>query len=85
MASRLNGKMRIALISFEFAGGVNTGGIGTYVRNAVPMLAARGHALSDAWPPDSPTGIQAILYDAKEDVLEGGADRRSPDTAAVGR
>ena len=49
------------------------------------LLAARGHTLSDAWPPDSPTGVQAIVYDAKEDVLEGAADRRSPDTAAVGR
>jgi gamma-glutamyltranspeptidase / glutathione hydrolase len=49
------------------------------------LLAGRGHALSDAWPPDSPTGVQAILYDAKEDVLEGGTDRRSPDTAAIGR
>src|SRR2546428_4127215 len=49
------------------------------------LLAARGHTLSDAWPPDSPTGVQAILYDAKEDMLEGAADRRSPDTAAVGR
>jgi gamma-glutamyltranspeptidase/glutathione hydrolase len=49
------------------------------------LLAARGHTLSNAWPPESPTGVQAILYDSKEDVLEGGADRRSPDTAAVGR
>jgi len=49
------------------------------------LLAARGHALSDAWPANSPTGVQAILYNAKEDLLEGGADRRSPDTAAVGR
>jgi len=49
------------------------------------LLAARGHVLSDAWPPDSPTGVQAIHYDAKEDVLEGAADRRAPDTAAVGR
>ena len=49
------------------------------------LLAARGHTLSDAWPPDSPTGVQAILYDANADLLEGGADRRSPDTAAVGR
>jgi gamma-glutamyltranspeptidase / glutathione hydrolase len=49
------------------------------------LLAARGHTLSDAWPADSPTGIQAILYNPKEDLLEGGADRRSPDTAAVGR
>ena len=49
------------------------------------LLAARGHTLSDAWPADSPTGVQAILYNAKEDVLEGAADRRAADTAAVGR
>jgi gamma-glutamyltranspeptidase / glutathione hydrolase len=49
------------------------------------LLQARGHSLSDAWPADSPTGVQAILYNVKEDLLEGGADRRSPDTAAVGR
>jgi gamma-glutamyltranspeptidase / glutathione hydrolase len=49
------------------------------------LLAARGHTLSNAWPPESPTGVQAIFYDPGEDVLEGGADRRSPDSAAVGR
>lgn len=35
--------MRIALVSYEYAGGVNSGGIGTYVRTAAAMLAARGH------------------------------------------
>jgi len=49
------------------------------------LLAARGHVLSDAWPADSPTGVQAIRYDTKEDVIEGAADRRGPDSAAVGR
>jgi gamma-glutamyltranspeptidase / glutathione hydrolase len=49
------------------------------------LLVARGHTLSDAWPPDSPTGVQAILYDAKQGFLEGAADRRSSDAAAVGR
>jgi len=49
------------------------------------LLAARGHTLSDEWPPGSPTGIEAILYDAREDLLAGGVDRRGPDAAAVGR
>lgn len=35
--------MRIALIASEFAGTVQTGGIGTYMRNISVMLAARGH------------------------------------------
>jgi glycogen(starch) synthase len=35
--------MRIALISYEFAGVGAGGGIGTYVRNAAKMLAANGH------------------------------------------
>lgn len=35
--------MRIAFISYEYAGGPSSGGIGTYVRNAASMLAARGH------------------------------------------
>jgi hypothetical protein len=29
--------------------------------------------------------VHAILFDAAGDVLEGGADRRSPDAAAIGR
>jgi gamma-glutamyltranspeptidase/glutathione hydrolase len=48
------------------------------------LLRARGHALSDAWPRDSPTWVGAVMYDAKEDVLEAGCDHRYPDAAAVG-
>lgn len=35
--------MRIALISYEFAGTPAGGGIGTYARGAATMMAARGH------------------------------------------
>lgn len=37
--------LRIALISFEYAGEAAGGGIGTYVRNAARMLADRGHTV----------------------------------------
>jgi gamma-glutamyltranspeptidase/glutathione hydrolase len=54
--------------------------------DTVALLVARGHKLSDAWPDDSPTSVQAIVFDAEGDVLEGGVDRRgAPDAAAVGR
>src|ERR1700688_3410592 len=35
--------MRIALVSYEYAGIAASGGIGTYIRNVAPMLRARGH------------------------------------------
>ncbi len=35
--------MRLAFISYEYAGAASGGGIGTYVRNAARMLADRGH------------------------------------------
>ena len=35
--------MHIGLISYEYAGEIAAGGIGTYVRNAAQMLARRGH------------------------------------------
>lgn len=35
--------MRIAFVSYEYAGVASGGGIGTYVRNAAAMLAGRGH------------------------------------------
>ncbi len=35
--------MKIALISYEFAGLAASGGIGTYMRNAARMLSERGH------------------------------------------
>ena len=49
------------------------------------LLTERGHFLSDRWPPDSPTNVQAVRYDPEEKLLEGGSDRRSPDAAAIGR
>ena len=45
------------------------------------VLRARGHALDEV----GGQGVaQGIVYDAKEDVLEGGADRRSSESAAIG-
>lgn len=35
--------MRIALVSFEYAGAATGGGIGTYMRNVADMMTARGH------------------------------------------
>jgi gamma-glutamyltranspeptidase/glutathione hydrolase len=50
--------------------------------DTLELLRARGHALNEI-------GLQgvaeAIVYDAAADVLEGAADRRRPDGAAVGR
>lgn len=37
--------MRIAFVSYEYAGISQGGGIATYVRNAAAMLTARGHAV----------------------------------------
>src|SRR2546426_10496798 len=51
--------------------------------DTIALLKARGHVLSDAWPADSQGVAQAILYNAKENVLEGGTDRRVPDGAAI--
>ena len=36
-------QLRVAFISYEYAGLAKGGGIGTYVRNAAAMLAGRGH------------------------------------------
>ena len=49
------------------------------------LLTARGHRLSDQWPSDSASGVQAVRYDLAEGLLEGGSDRRSSDAAAIGR
>lgn len=35
--------MRIALVSYEYAGVSRSGGIGTYIRNTAKMLSDRGH------------------------------------------
>lgn len=37
--------MRIAFVSYEYAGIAEGGGIGTYVRQTAAMLAARGHSV----------------------------------------
>ncbi|HVO10173.1 MAG TPA: gamma-glutamyltransferase [Vicinamibacteria bacterium] len=44
-------------------------------------LLARGHRLSEI---ERQGVVEAIALDAKEDLLEGGSDRRAPDGAAVG-
>jgi gamma-glutamyltranspeptidase / glutathione hydrolase len=49
--------------------------------DTIKDLERRGHTLREG----GGQGVaQVIIYDAKEDVLEGGNDRRAPDGAAVG-
>ncbi len=50
--------------------------------DTLALLAARGHTLAEV-----PTqGVaQGIVYNAAENLLEGGSDRRRPDGAAIGR
>jgi gamma-glutamyltranspeptidase/glutathione hydrolase len=50
--------------------------------DTLALLRAKGHTLEAV---DVQGSVQAIAYDAKADVLEGAADRRSPDAAAIGR
>lgn len=56
--------------------------------DTVALLEARGHALrvaaTEKGVPTRQGVAEAIVYNAKEDVLEGGADRRAADGAAVG-
>ena len=47
------------------------------------LLESRGHSLFEI--AGNQGNAQAIVYDAKAGVLEGGADIRDPDGAAVGR
>jgi gamma-glutamyltranspeptidase/glutathione hydrolase len=50
--------------------------------DTVALLRARGHDLKEI----ATQGVaQGILYDAKDDMLEGGSDRRVEDGAALGR
>ncbi len=50
--------------------------------DTLALLRAKGHELQET----SAQGVaEGIVYDAKEDLLEGGCDRRAPDGAAVGR
>ena len=51
--------------------------------DTLAILRARGHALAEN---DEHQGTaEGIVYNVKEDLLEGGSDRRAPDGAAVGR
>jgi len=50
--------------------------------DTIALLRAKGHDLREV---DSQGVAQGVLYDAKENVLEGGTDRRVPDGAAIGR
>jgi gamma-glutamyltranspeptidase/glutathione hydrolase len=50
--------------------------------DTLALLRAKGHTLEAV---DVQGSVQAIAYDPKADVLEGAADRRSPDAAAIGR
>ncbi|RPI29392.1 MAG: gamma-glutamyltransferase [Acidobacteria bacterium] len=45
------------------------------------ILTSLGHSLTEI---QSQGVVEAIVYDPKRDVLEGGCDRRAPDGAAVG-
>jgi gamma-glutamyltranspeptidase/glutathione hydrolase len=51
--------------------------------DTLALLRSRGHTLIEG---DGAQGVaQAILYDAKNDMLEGASDRRDRDGAAIGR
>jgi gamma-glutamyltranspeptidase / glutathione hydrolase len=53
--------------------------------DTVEGLQRRGHTLQVMPGAGSSQGVaQVIVYDAKDDMLEGGSDRRAPDGAAVG-
>ncbi len=49
--------------------------------DTLALLALRGHALREV---DVQGSVQGIVFDAEANLLEGGADRRRPDSAAVG-
>ena len=50
------------------------------------LLRARGHEVKELEGEWASQGVaEGVLYDAAADVLEGGADRRAPDGAAIGR
>jgi gamma-glutamyltranspeptidase/glutathione hydrolase len=54
--------------------------------DTVALLRARGHEVKELEGDEPTQGIaEGVLYDAAADMLEGGADRRAPDGAAIGR
>jgi len=50
--------------------------------DTLALLRARGHELKEV---EVQGVVQAIVYDAARDILEGASDRRASDGAAVGR
>jgi len=50
--------------------------------DTMELLRAKGHELKEI---EAQGVAQAILYNARENLLEGGSDRRAPDGAAIGR
>ena len=54
--------------------------------DTVALLRARGHEVKEREGDYTTQGVaEGVLYDAAADMLEGGADRRAPDGAAIGR
>jgi gamma-glutamyltranspeptidase/glutathione hydrolase len=54
--------------------------------DTVALLRARGHEVKELEGEWATQGVaEGVLYDAAADMLEGGADRRAPDGAAIGR
>jgi gamma-glutamyltranspeptidase/glutathione hydrolase len=51
--------------------------------DTLALLTRMGHPAQESERPQG--AAQGIVYDAKEDLLEGGADHRAPDSAAIGR
>jgi gamma-glutamyltranspeptidase/glutathione hydrolase len=51
--------------------------------DTLALLTRMGHAARESEQPQG--AAQGVVYDAKEDLLEGGADHRAPDSAAIGR
>lgn len=49
--------------------------------DTLALLEARGHVFKSV---DRQGVVEAILYNSKEDLLEGASDRRTPDGAAIG-
>jgi gamma-glutamyltranspeptidase/glutathione hydrolase len=54
--------------------------------DTVALLRARGHDVKELEGDWASQGVaEGVLYDPAADVLEGGADRRAPDGAVIGR
>ena len=50
--------------------------------DTMELLRAKGHELREV---EAQGVAEAILYNTRENLLEGGTDRRAPDGAAIGR